>query len=163
MGVPVKTSIGRPKFPIPYELTEEVRRLMPWGLFGTNLSADEFTAGYVERLEKVGVVALLRQFDAIARRHGGARLVLLCFEDVLAGKNRARFCHRRVFADFWQAETGQDVPELSWMEGVEGVPVVVRCEPVDPEPPERKPHTVILHGAEPEVVLPAGYGRRSDH
>jgi hypothetical protein len=108
MGVPVQTSIGRPKFPIRYDLTEEVRDLMPRGLFGKDLSETEFTARYRGRLDKIGVDRLRRQFDAISRRHGGERLICLCYEDVHAGQ----FCHRRIFADWWQERTGQVVPEV---------------------------------------------------
>ena len=106
MGVPVQTSLGRPKFPLRYELREEVSELMPRGLFGKGLSEAEFTARYRERLAKVGVDRLRRQFDAISRRHGGARLVCLCFEPV------GQFCHRRVFAEWLQERTGQVVPEV---------------------------------------------------
>lgn len=120
MGVPVATSLGRPKFPIGYELTEEVGALKPFGLLDLKDDA-EFTASFRERLEKVGTAKLWRVFHAISRKHDGARLVLLCFEDVLAGQ----FCHRRVFADWWRERTGQAVPELSWIAGRDGVPVVV--------------------------------------
>jgi hypothetical protein len=79
MGVPVATSLGRPKWPLSYDLTDEVRALMPWGLLGKDLSDDEFTARYRERLEKTGPETLSRVFHAISRKHDGARLVLLCF------------------------------------------------------------------------------------
>jgi hypothetical protein len=107
-GVPIQTSIGRPKFPLRYDLTEKVPDLMPFGLLGADLSADEFTAAYRERLDKAGVDSLAATFAAISARHGGARLVLLCFEDVHAGQ----LCHRRIFADHWLERTGQRVDEV---------------------------------------------------
>jgi hypothetical protein len=122
MGVPVATSIGRPRFPIDYEPTEEIGLLKPFGLFGKDLSDEEFRAAYRERLDKTGVDKLQRVFHAISRKHEGSRLVLLCFEDVLGGQS----CHRRAFADWWTERTGQTVPELSWVVGSDGVPVVVR-------------------------------------
>ena len=51
---------------------------------------------------------LRAKFEVISDRHGGRRLVILCFEDVLAG----HFCHRRVWAGWWHERTGQSVPEL---------------------------------------------------
>jgi hypothetical protein len=105
MGVPVQISLGRPKFPLDYELHEEIRELMPRGLLGKELSEEEFTRRYRDRLD---LGALRAQFDAISKRHDGKRLVLLCFEDVKAGQ----FCHRRVFADWFHERTGQRVPEV---------------------------------------------------
>jgi hypothetical protein len=122
MGVPVATSLGRPRFPIHYGLTEELGALKPWGLMSPDLPADEFDTRYRARLDRVGVDKLRRTFYAISNRHSGARLVLLCFENVLAGQG----CHRRVWAEWWTERTGQVVPELSWVAGRSGVPVVVR-------------------------------------
>jgi hypothetical protein len=123
MGVPVQTSIGRPKFPIRYDLTEEAKRLMPWGLVGKGMSDVDFTDHYRARLEKAGPDALRRLFYGISGRHGGARVVLLCFESVHADLAITRtqrggigqFCHRRVFAAWWEERTGHHVPELSVM------------------------------------------------
>jgi uncharacterized protein (DUF488 family) len=88
------------------------------------MSDDEFTARYRERLDKTGTAKLWRVFHAISRKHGGARLVLMCFENVLAGE----LCHRRVWADWFEERTGQHVPELSWLGGDAGVPVVVSAD-----------------------------------
>jgi hypothetical protein len=46
--------------------------------------------------------------EQIVREAGSAGLVLLCFEDVLEGE----FCHRRVFATWWEEKIGEHVPEL---------------------------------------------------
>jgi Protein of unknown function, DUF488 len=108
MGVSVQTSLGRPRFPIAYELHEQVRELMPRGLFGKGLSEAEFTRQYRELLDRLDLDALRAQFDAISKRHDNARVVLLCFEDVHAGQ----FCHRRVFADWFHERTGQRIPEV---------------------------------------------------
>ena len=108
MGVPVQTSLGRPKFPLDYELHEQVRELMPRGLFGKGLSEDEFTRGYRERLDRLDLDALRAQFDWISKRNGHKRVVLLCFEDVRAGEH----CHRRDFADFWFERRGERIPEV---------------------------------------------------
>jgi hypothetical protein len=131
MGVPVQTSIGRPKWPLPYDLTEDVGVLKPWGLFGKDLTAEEFTAHYRARLEKVGVDALRRLFETISARHGGSRLVLLCFE------KHPHECHRGDFADWWLEVTGQIVPELSILAAADGTAVIV-CHDQSGQPPRRE-------------------------
>jgi len=161
MGVAIATSLGRPKWPLHYELSEEVRALMPSGLFGKDLSDAEFAARYRERLDKTGVAKLQRVFHAISAKHGGARLVCLCFEDVLG---REQLCHRRTFADWWQERTGQPVPELSWVRGPDGVPVVVRAAGDDPtamkgEDPDVDPGAVRAPGAHPVQGRPVDLDR----
>ena len=106
-GVPVQTSIGRPRFPLDYELREQISELMPSGLLKVSDDAT-FTRLYRERLDALDFQALLAQFDAISKRNDHKRLVLLCFEDVHAGE----FCHRRVFAEWYKDRAGRLVPEL---------------------------------------------------
>ncbi|MGI8800618.1 MAG: DUF488 family protein [Solirubrobacteraceae bacterium] len=105
MGVAVATSIGQPKWPLPYPLEHEVSDLKPFGLFGRDLPWPEFAAGYRERLDRIGVDRLRHQFDQIAAEHPGRPLVLLCWEK--PGKP----CHRIVFAEWWYERTGQVVAE----------------------------------------------------
>jgi hypothetical protein len=122
MGVPVATSLGRPKRSLSfgYELVEEVGALKPWGLLD---APDEvFTERYRARLDKLSTSKLWRIFHTISARYDGARLVLLCWEDVLCEQKP---CHRRDWADWWAEQTGKIVPELSWVCGTDGVPVVV--------------------------------------
>jgi hypothetical protein len=122
MGVPVQTSLGRPKYGLPYELVEELHALKPWGLFGTDMADDEFERKYRARLDKTGTSKLWRVFHAISRKHDGARLVLLCHEDVLG---RQQSCHRSMFSRWWAEQTGHAVPELSWLMREDGTAVVV--------------------------------------
>jgi hypothetical protein len=121
MGIAVATSLGRPKWPLSYELVEEVHALKPWGLM--EVPDSEFNERFRARLEKTGVAKLQRVFHAISGKHKGQRLVLLCHEQVLGPK--AKCCHRRDWAEWWRERTGQVVPELSWIAGPGGVPVVV--------------------------------------
>lgn len=106
LGVPVRITVYPPRFKLAYDLTEYVRELAPHGLL--KLDGDEFTRRYREQLDQLDLDALRAQFDAIQKRHDGKRVVLLCFEDVHAGE----FCHRRVFADWWQERTGQLIREV---------------------------------------------------
>jgi hypothetical protein len=102
--VPVGISVGEPKFPLGYTC-EFIRRLAPWGLLEVP-DADEFSQRYRERLDALGIDAVRRRFRSISAGHDYRGLVLLCFEPV------GQFCHRRVFADWFEREDGQPVPEL---------------------------------------------------
>jgi len=104
---PVRTTVGRPRFRLGYELAGFASELAPYGAFGVD-DPVEFERRYVDRLERAGVASIGATLQAIAHRAGSPGCVLLCFEDVLAGES----CHRRVFAAWWEAKTGQPVLEL---------------------------------------------------
>lgn len=105
-GVAVRTSIGEPKFPYDASRRDEVKELMPYGLFGEE-DKQLFMNGYLRRLENAGVEKLTRRFVEIAKRHDCPQLVLLCYEDVSKS-----WCHRTMFAQWWEIETKQEVIEL---------------------------------------------------
>ena len=102
--MPVGISIGEPKFPLGYTCVY-LRRLAPWGLLEVR-DEDEFSRRYRDRLDGVGIAAVWRDFRSISAEHDCRGLVLLCFEPV------GQFCHRRVFAEWFEREDGQPVPEL---------------------------------------------------
>jgi hypothetical protein len=60
----------------------------------------------------------------VARRFPGQRLVVLCFENVIAGE----VCHRRWFADWMEAEYGMTVPELAYEGHFEQLQFDKNCE-----------------------------------
>ena len=97
-------SIGAPKFPLGYECVY-LRRVAPWGLREI-ANNDEFAKRYRARLDEIGSDRIAMRFAEISTEHDGRGLALLCFEPV------GQFCHRRVFADWFEEQTGQFVPEL---------------------------------------------------
>jgi hypothetical protein len=105
MGTPVRVTVGRPKFPLDYEIAAEIDELKPLGRI-FNLSGEEFEQAFRAHLEGIGVDRIRERFAEVAAEHPEP-LVLLCFEDVLAGQA----CHRRTFAHWWNEQTGEDVPE----------------------------------------------------
>ncbi|MBC9725051.1 DUF488 family protein [Streptomyces sp. TRM68367] len=112
-GVPVRITLGGVRFKLPYSLTHSVRELAPRRDY-LSASEPEFTAAYRADLDQLGperIAALLHQ---IAGTEGDHRLVLLCFEDLA---KPGLWCHRRVFASWWKDRTGDEVRELSPMEG----------------------------------------------
>ena len=70
----------------------------------------EFSELYTALLEQRGGVEYFRQrFANVAHDALAGQLVLLCFEDI---RKPGLFCHRRVFATWWEQETGEPVSEL---------------------------------------------------
>lgn len=106
MGTPVRITLGKPRFRLFYSY-EEIRLLAPTPRM-FRLRGKDFEHEYCEHLEKIGVQRLKTIFRQMAGRHDDAHLVLLCFENVLAGES----CHRRTFSSWWEEQTGEAVPEL---------------------------------------------------
>ncbi len=100
----VRISLGLPKWKLPYELAGAIHELMPMGIFGIK-DYDEFHKRYFARLDALGVNTIqenLRRFENL-----GKPVVLLCFEDV-----RKNWCHRNMFASWWEHHTGEVITEL---------------------------------------------------
>ena len=105
-GVPVSITVGLPRWKLGYELSH-ARWLAPWGLLEL-ADEEEFRRRYRARLHKLTASVIRQRLQKIADERGDDRLVLLCFEDVLAGEA----CHRRDFAQWWEEKTGATVPEI---------------------------------------------------
>lgn len=109
--VPVGITLGNPRFKLAFKVVENVKLLAPprsmWGK-----SHDEFIKLYRECLSGFGLEKILSILKRISDEHGGRDLVLLCFEDVFCDDPTKNFCHRRVFAEWWEKETGDVVEEL---------------------------------------------------
>jgi hypothetical protein len=110
-GVPVRITLGAPRFKLPYPLTRAVRELAPRREYFSK-SRGEFTAAYRADLDRLGVVRIAERLEEIAQAERDHRLVLLCFEDL---SDPAQWCHRRTFASWWKEATGDEVRELSPM------------------------------------------------
>lgn len=108
-GAPVRTTVGAPRFQLPYELAGFARLLAP-SYAMLKMAEGPYRHIYLERLEAAGVDLISEQLAEIADVAGDDRLVLLCFCD-LSVPPPDNWCHRRMFAAWW--ETGQDVRELA--------------------------------------------------
>ena len=106
MGVPVRITLGKPRFKVGFEY-EEIRLLAPTPAIFRLKSDADFEREYLAHLDRIGAERLRDAFDAVSGKHRGRRLVLLCYESVVDGE----VCHRRMFAQWWEQQTGQDVPE----------------------------------------------------
>jgi len=77
-------------------------------IFHKGLTPEQFRDAYLRELEVTGparIAAELREINDTA-----GQLVLLCFEKTAVAEEQ---CHRRIFAAWWEATTGQAVPELT--------------------------------------------------
>ena len=104
----IRISVGMPRWAIGYEITGELRDLMPFGLRNVE-DAKSFRPLYYARLERIGVGKIRKQLENLEAL--GQPVVLLCFEDIRQGD--WNWCHRRIFADWWQAKTGDIIEELT--------------------------------------------------
>ncbi|MEV4557169.1 DUF488 family protein [Kitasatospora sp. NPDC049285] len=112
-GVPVRITRGAPRFRLPYQITHTVAELAPAAAY-FHRPRPEFTASYRADLAALGAARIAERLGRIAQQEGEQRLVLLCFEDLAKSDV---WCHRRIFADWWQDVTGDQVRELGPMAG----------------------------------------------
>ncbi|MGW4073794.1 hypothetical protein ACWELB_09790 [Streptomyces asiaticus] len=110
-GVPVRITLGAPRFKLSYSLTHVVPELAPRREYFSK-PLPEFTAAYRGDLDRLGATRVADRLRQIAEAEGDHRLVLLCFEDLA---DAAQWCHRRIFASWWKDATGDTVRELSPM------------------------------------------------
>jgi hypothetical protein len=107
--VPVRITLGHPRWKLGYELGATVRELAPdRAMMG--LGEEAFREAYTAKLERLGHERIAAILSAVSAQHGGRGLVLLCYEDLT---KPGESCHRRLFAEVWERWTGEEVPELA--------------------------------------------------
>lgn len=123
--VPVRISIGHPKWPLGYKVSYSCPLLFPTATM-LRMDEEEYIHHYMRQLDGTGAVAIGASLRRISDRCSGRGLVLLCFEDLA---KQGEWCHRQMFASWWETETGRKVPELGEVAGK----VKVRQESLFPE------------------------------
>jgi len=106
--VPLGITVSLPRFRLRYELAGSVGMLAPSGLLAIEDRA-EFEAAYRARLDRIGIKMMLPVLRGFAEAYDAPGCVLCCYEDLA---KPGEWCHRRLFADWWEERTGQAVPEL---------------------------------------------------
>lgn len=113
----VRISVGSPRWNVGYNISGAISELMPKGIFGKfDNDPAGFEVEYRKRLECVGVEyirKLISSYELLGRD-----VVLLCYEDV---RKPTDWCHRTIFAKWWQEKTGEIIPELPDPSPVKGV------------------------------------------
>lgn len=102
----VRISLGEPRWRVGYDIAGAIKDLMPAGLRQIE-DINDFRPMYYERLEGIGVDRISEQ---LAKLELAAKpVVLLCFCYI---RKPDWWCHRRIFADWWQEKTGEVIEEL---------------------------------------------------
>lgn len=105
--IPIQISLGSPKFKLQYTVNGKMLMLAPqYSLLREN-NKIEYQRKYIERLEHIGVDRIKDALSSFSQE--GKEIVLLCFEDVTKDGN---WCHRRMFADWYELKTGEKIDEL---------------------------------------------------
>lgn len=105
----VRITLGAPRFSLPYPLAAKMPELAPpWWILKEPEPA--FAIAYRRLLQaRGGVDYFAERFTEIAQAVDVDELVLLCFEDL---RTPGAWCHRRLFAGWWENQTGQVVEEM---------------------------------------------------
>lgn len=122
--LPVRTSVGKPRFMPEAGEWAFLSCLAPYGLLKVD-DRDQFAEQYRLRLAKHGLEAIdyaLRSLHECQTPGSWQAtppedrkpLALLCYEDLDAGE----WCHRRLFAEWWQEQTGQAIEDLNTAEAL---------------------------------------------
>jgi len=105
----VGITLGYPRFKLRYPIVANLRQLAPTREMLQVKDACTFEGMYRHRLDDLGVVEARRLLDDCAERANNDHLLMLCYEDLTKPGLR---CHRRLFSAWWEARTGEAVPEL---------------------------------------------------
>lgn len=104
----ISIAVSNPKYKLPYEVVD-FKPLKPYGIFGRNLTDEQYIRLYYKRLNEIGADKIKMELIKTIGIHANA--VLLCHE-----KNGSE-CHRRDFAKWFYSKTGCKIPELSSPDG----------------------------------------------
>jgi len=104
----VRISVSAPRYwPGPHPSIQE---LAPYGLM--ELDDQKFEQAYDRRLTRHGVDQIDRLLGELVRSYAPKPIVLCCYEDVSNDKpNGYQSCHRRLFANWWEDQTGDRIDE----------------------------------------------------
>jgi hypothetical protein len=106
--LPVGFTNGDPMLKLDYRPAINLKPLAPphWSL---KLPPEAFERVYRKHLSTLTVERIRALVDATAAITDASGIVLLCYEDV---RQPERYCHRRIFAAWWQEATGDVIDEL---------------------------------------------------
>ncbi|WP_406128026.1 ParB/RepB/Spo0J family partition protein [Streptomyces sp. NBC_00989] len=109
MGIPVRTTVGRPRWRLPYELAGHAKTLTPTRDLLKIEAEDAYEAGYRALLTTRGIDAIRAELEEIAAQYESGRLVFLCFDKLSVANN---WCHRSYAARYLSEHMGLTIPEL---------------------------------------------------
>lgn len=109
MGVPVRSTVGLPRFGLKYVLAGHWVSVTPQRAWLTDkVNEADFRRMYRHKLHKIGVDRVMQEAEDIATFAGDNRVVALCFDDL---RKPGMWCHRQMLGE-WLEEQGVPVIEL---------------------------------------------------
>ncbi len=99
---------GAPQFRLGYALAGNIMEIAPPGWLFNEYDRKRFTERYFHNIDRIGVSAIksiLTRYESL-----GKPVVLCCYEDV---RKPGEWCHRLVFAEWWEKNTGEHIEELN--------------------------------------------------
>jgi hypothetical protein len=110
-GIPVRSTIGAPRFHLRYDLAGWWRGVSPEREWLKGVPYVDFRRLYRHKLHKQGIDRLMQTAEGFVPEDQDpthARLVVLCYEDI---RKPQEWCHRELMAE-WFEEKGVPVIEL---------------------------------------------------
>ena len=105
---PVRITRGGYRRRLDYRLAGTVRQLAPGDpVWEARDDPGRYAELYGQQLDALGTDEARQLLQEVRGKTPG--VVLLCFEDL---SKPGAWCHRRLFAEWWTKNTGEDVPEL---------------------------------------------------
>ncbi len=114
--IPVGISLDKPQLELAFQVAFFIKELAPTPEM-LYMKYDTFKAKYFQKLGSLSIDSLRKRFEKISRSccrdartiTNGNGIVLLCFEDITQPD---QWCHRRMFAEWWERKTGEKIEEL---------------------------------------------------
>lgn len=107
--IPIGISLYPPKYRIAFKVQAYIKELAPTrDMLGLPFS--QYELKYLAILESLGVEKIRGLIQAYVPANASlSKVVLLCFEDL---SKQDKWCHRRIFANWWEKKTSEIIPEL---------------------------------------------------
>lgn len=106
----VSIALVTPKDRLPYAVDGRIELLAPSNGIKAIAKREVFVEVYCSRLNKVGVPTIRAEFERLRQSSKQDELVLFCWCDL---SKEECWCHRTVFAEWWEKETGEKIEELT--------------------------------------------------
>lgn len=104
----IQTSLGHPRFPKVNYPVAHWEEIMPDPAM-LALAFPEYRTAYRAKLDAIGLPTIREGLAELVAMNAPREPLLCCFESL---KTPGQFCHRRIFAEWFEEQTGEEIPEL---------------------------------------------------
>jgi hypothetical protein len=125
-GIPVKSTVGHPRFKLRYDLADNWQEAAPDRAWFSTATKDMFRERYSAKLDATGPDGFhdlaQRVRSKVGDRDAEHPIVLLCFDKLWMPDT---WCHRTMFGEWWEEQTGEVVPEFGKTRHADRKPIAV--------------------------------------